>query len=1442
MATKIVEARMELEKLLGWFAARGRILVGYNSSRFDVPLIQGVLKGIDPFAPAQAIIKGDKLPAALTNLPEFPCNHIDLSARLRRGGSFPSLKTVAANLGRPVLRELPFAPDTLLTDEQWDEVKKYNLVDLQHTWALLEKLAPELQALAALSTEQKQDLRSVSTPQIVEQVFLKAYRDEHGRELASVGERREVRYRPVDGVTRPRNPDAADWFDRITNRPIPMVRRGDRSKPEVPPAKFTIGKCVLSVGSGGLHSVDSPGVYYSTKQHRLISADVQSFYPSLIAQKGIGPAVYGDTGRETYRSLLKRRLAIKQAAKETQDAAQRERLDIQADGLKLVLNSFVGKTGAPHSSLYDAGAFLAVTLSGQLMLIDLIERLTDVNVEVLSANTDGLFLHVPRSDRSWREVLKQWQADTGMRLDVEPLKRLAILASNQYATRDRSDKVKRKGGELRGSLDWTHSPNTLVINDAVANAFLFDIPPERTIFECRDLVRFCSVTKRSRKATSMVLVEGDRETELPKVTRWYRSQDGSRRIESRFSGDRHATASGAQSVTICQDIPENGLPSDIDWAWYRGQARRKIQSVPGYYHRSARRLLDHAPAIEVVRAGLLPVPKQGKAQPAGSDVKHPTLLWDWPSYPTTGCYTGSQVGTLVIDVDDPAKFRRFVESGNSPLFANRWTSLESALVSFHENATPDGVRTGKDRGKLIFRFDGDPDHPLCRVKAKWKNSRGIEVFYGNGLPSILGQYGDDGDQYKLDGTLGTAPDWLVEGLTPKQNQPKAKPPVMTPEARQEALSGIPAVLAELCPELAASSVGWRRKDVSDGREIWVGRCPFEHDSGRAEDGDLDAGYHDDGPYVRCLHGSCVRIQEVNRTLKERHKREHPPEPTPNRAGESPAAPVDQPDQDSPPAAPSKDAYETQAQMLLRIASSAALYHTAEGRAYASVPINGHTENHEVRSRGFGHWLKHAFYAEQGKPPSSEAMQGALGIIEAKAHFDGPQQEVYVRVAPGGESVFLDLGDSSWRVIDIQADGWSVVDSAPVRFRRPAGLRELPMPRRGGSADSLKPFVNLSDDEFVLLWVWLTAALRPVGPYPILALIGEQGSAKSTLARLARRVIDPHVSLLRGEPKEPRDLMITACNSWVVTIDNVSSIRPWLSDSLCRLATGGGFATRTLYSNDEETFLDAQRPVILTGIEDFVTRGDLVDRCLFLHLPAIEEAKRRTEADFWREFEAEYPAILGAFLDAVARALRRLPDVRITMLPRMADFARWGVAVGLVMGWPPGKFLDAYTENRKSANEAILEDSPVAGAIRELVTGGTWTGTPTQLMDALVGIVGDKVVGSKRWPRSARGLSGAVRRLATQLRMAGVCVGFPDRENRRRLITISLQETVGNQPSPPSPPSPPSKSPHQSGDGRDWQPSPTVTQPSPTSPGKTQGRDGCDGCDGRIPTLSDEPPF
>src|SRR5207249_4635059 len=198
--------------------------------------------------------------------------------------------------------------------------------------------------------------------------------------------------------------------------------------------------------------------------------------------------------------------------------------------------------------------------------------------------------------------------------------------------------------------------------------------------------------------------------------------------------------------------------------------------------------------------------------------------------------------------------------------------------------------------------------------------------------------------------------------------------------------------------------------------------------------------------------------------------------------------------------------------------------------------------------------------------------------------------------------------------------------------------------------------------------------------------------KTMAAFLLKQVVDPSKAPLRSEPKDARDLMIAAVNSRVLAYDNLSHLPPWLSDALCRLSTGGGLSTRELFTDADETILEAKRPVILTGIEELATRPDLLDRCALIYLPAITDDKRRTESDLLGDFDAAHPRILGALLDAVVTGLRNLPGVKLPGLPRMADFARWVVACSPALGVSPDAFLLAYSENRAGANSLALESS------------------------------------------------------------------------------------------------------------------------------------------------------
>ena len=468
---------------------------------------------------------------------------------------------------------------------------------------------------------------------------------------------------------------------------------------------------------------------------------------------------------------------------------------------------------------------------------------------------------------------------------------------------------------------------------------------------------------------------------------------------------------------------------------------------------------------------------------------------------------------------------------------------------------------------------------------------------------------------------------------------------------------------------------------------------------------------------------------------------------------------------------------TQATRLVSMAENTGieLFRSPNGDAWASIRRHNHRESYPVQSKQFRVWLGGLYHALERSIPDSRALRNAVDILEGKAIYEGAEHPVFLRLAQYGAAVYLDLANDDWQAIEITEDGWQIVDDPPVHFRRPRGMRPLSFPAQEGSIDDFRRLLNLQDHaDWILLVAWLLQALRPMGPYPVLILLGEQGSAKSTTSRLLRALIDPNAASARAAPRDTRDLMIAATNGWILGLDNLSRLPTWLSDSICRLSTGGGFATRELYTDAEEVIFDAQRPVILNAIEDLATRGDLLSRAIILRLPPIPDDARQTERALLKDFEDLSPGILGALLDITSAALKRLPQIDVGSLPRMADFARYIVAAEPSLGLESEAFLQIYRDHQESLDAYALEASPVSQLIIKLaeVEREGWTGTATQLLSKL----GSMQIGripSVEIPQNPRRLSNTLRRVAPSLRNLGVLIEFGKREGGtgQRLITI-----------------------------------------------------------------------
>lgn len=473
--------------------------------------------------------------------------------------------------------------------------------------------------------------------------------------------------------------------------------------------------------------------------------------------------------------------------------------------------------------------------------------------------------------------------------------------------------------------------------------------------------------------------------------------------------------------------------------------------------------------------------------------------------------------------------------------------------------------------------------------------------------------------------------------------------------------------------------------------------------------------------------------------------------------------------------------EGQAKLLCELVlERCELWHTPEEEAFATLLSNGHPENYSINSWDFRQWCVKLFFERYGKPPNNQALQDSLRLFEAKAHYEGREYPVFIRVAEYDGSFYLDLGDKEWQVVSISPQGWQIIQNPPVRFRRARGMLALPLPQNPGRLNFLRDFLNISDEEtWILILSWLVGCFRPKGPYSILVLQGEQGSGKSTTARILRSLIDPNVADIRGTPREERDLVISANNSWVMAFDNLSGIPIWLSDALCRIASGAGFSTRTLYSDKEETIFCLSRPIVCTSIDDLANRHDFLDRAILVNLPPISEARRRDEATLGEEFEKARPYILAGILDVVSCGLRNWEKTKLFKIPRMADFARWVVACEEALPWERDLFLQVYEEARGSIIDSAIENDLVAEALMTFILEkGSWEGTAKELLEALSYYVDENTRKKKEWPGTPRGMSGKLRRIATFLRHKGVEIDFQRLGGKRNIsIRKSMPATV-----------------------------------------------------------------
>lgn len=466
------------------------------------------------------------------------------------------------------------------------------------------------------------------------------------------------------------------------------------------------------------------------------------------------------------------------------------------------------------------------------------------------------------------------------------------------------------------------------------------------------------------------------------------------------------------------------------------------------------------------------------------------------------------------------------------------------------------------------------------------------------------------------------------------------------------------------------------------------------------------------------------------------------------------------------------------------------WHDPERVAWATVPVKGWHENWRVSSRDFRLWVMKALFQILNGPPPKPLIKAAIEEFEMWAVCSGPEHQTYIRLAKpkSNGDLFIDLADSTRRVARISSDEIAIEETS-LKFDRPQGMDALPIPAVPASDDNLDKLLldrlNLRAEHRLLFLAWLTNCLRPSGPYPVLVLSGVQGCGKSTITRIVRMLIDPNIAKLTSLPRTSRDLAIAASKTHLLAFDNVSKLTTEMSDDFCRLATGGAFRTRKLYTDMDEQIFRFCKPLVINGIENLILRSDLLDRSILIHMEPIKTSQRQTEEGFWDQFNDICPVVLGALYRGVGQAYDYLPFVgNMEEKPRMADFARWGVAVERMMDYPDGQFLKEYALNREEANALALEASPIAMLIHDyLLQQAKFAGTHRALLQELVKFAEANehhkqkgVLKHPEFPKSPSALSAAIARVEPNLQNMNIEISR-SRSGNNKIITLKMEEAA-----------------------------------------------------------------
>ncbi len=479
----------------------------------------------------------------------------------------------------------------------------------------------------------------------------------------------------------------------------------------------------------------------------------------------------------------------------------------------------------------------------------------------------------------------------------------------------------------------------------------------------------------------------------------------------------------------------------------------------------------------------------------------------------------------------------------------------------------------------------------------------------------------------------------------------------------------------------------------------------------------------------------------------------------------------------------KDKNKSQADMFLEdilAREDIVLFHDEQNDGYISLEIEGHQEIRSCKSKAIKNWISHEIYRTQGKAPGSEVTKNILAVLEGKARYEGTEIKLNNRAAWRDNELWYDLTNQEWQAVKINKDGWEIIEKPPILFKRYSHHKTQVLPIRSGDASLFLKYVNVTNPEHrLLLLVSLISCFIPDFPHVMPVVFGAQGSSKSTVSKLQRRVVDPSLIEVASFPHSLKDLIQILAHHYFLFFDNVSFISEDQSDILCKAITGGGHSTRELYTDDEDIIRNFMRSIGINGINLVTTRPDLLERSLLLELERIDPKDRKTEKELYENFEKDLPAILGGIFDVLVRAIELRPTIKLTSHPRMADWTIWGCAIAEALKYTKKEFLIAYENNINRQTEMLVNENIVANAINTFMEDKKeWKGTPSELLEKLSGhaMLANIDIREKYWPKGSNILSRRLNELSTPLKQVGISITISTSGTERSIHIHKTPET------------------------------------------------------------------